>query len=262
MKSRTVLVMFFVLCTAVFSLFSAPLTAQAAPGDLWARWFVEVAFENNKPNAKMTVEIGHETRSGQPVIDISKTYPLNCQEHGSLHIVDNVAEFDGNSFLSCEMPNFQELVYKLTEGKLVIDESCTCKLADGLANVDFDSPSQNPLFYTPSLQFSAPTNSFGNAVQYELNVGGAVAISEEFSNTGKMQFGGGAFIKNGNGYAPEFQVDGLSLASSPPYIAGLVKVPTNEKEFIVGHNPDTGEFLYGKLDYLYLDPGCVGHGGI
>ena len=262
MKSRTVLVMFFVLCTAVFSLFSAPLTAQAAPSDQWARWFIEVAFENDKPNVKMTVEIGHETRSGQPIIDISETYPINCQDHGSLRIAGSVAAFDGKSFLACEMPNFQELVHKLTEGKLIIEDTCTCKLADGLANVDFDSPSENPLFYMPSLQFSAPTGAYGNVVQYELNVAGAVAISEEFTNTGKMQFGGGAFIKNGNGYAPEFEVDGLSLASNPPYITGLVKVPTNEKEFFVGFNPDTGEYLNGMMDYLYLDPGCVGHGGI
>lgn len=262
MKSRIVLVMFFVLCTAVFSLLSAPLTAQAATGDQWARWFIEVAFENDEPIAKMTVEIGHEARSGQLEIDISKTYSLICQDNGSLHIAGTVAEFDGSAYLTCEMPDFQRIVSKLTDGKLEIADTCTCKLADGLANVDFDSPAQNPLFYTPSLQFSAPTNAYGNAVQYELNVGGKVAVSEAFMNTGQMQFGGGAFVKNGNGYAPEFHVNGLDLASDPPYIAGLVKVPTNEKEFIIGFNPDTGEFLQGKLSYLYMDPGCVGHGGI
>lgn len=262
MKSRTVLALFFVLCTAVFALFSASGTAQAAAGDQWARWFIEVAFDNNEPVAKMTVEIGHETRTGTLVVDISETYALECQENGSLNISGKVAEFDGSTYLECEMPDFQEIVLKQTGGRMKLPDACTCKQADGVADFDFDGPSQNPLFYTPNLQFSAPTNATGSAVQYELNISGAVAVSEQFMNTGQMQFGGGAFVKSGNGYAPEFHVDALQLASTPPYLAGLLELPTNETKFFVGFNPDTGEFLQGKLGYLYMDPGCVGHGGI
>lgn len=262
MKSRTVLVMFFVLCTAVFLLLSAPSTAQAVTGNQFARWVIQVGFDNNQPVAKMTVEIGHETHLGILVVDISESYKVECQEYGSLNIVGNVAEFDGGSYLECKMPNFQEIVYELTNGSMVIADFCTCKQADGAAGFDFDNPSDNPLFYTPSLQFSAPTDTNGNGVQYELSVNGATAVSESFTNIGQMQFGGGGFVKNGNGYAPEFHVDNFELASHPPYLAGLVEVPTNETTFFVGFNPDTGQFLQGKLGYLYIDPGCVGHGGI
>lgn len=263
MKSRYVLAMFFVLCTAVFSLLSAPLTAQAAPGDQWARWFVEVVFDDTQPLARMTIEVGHETRFGNLQIDISETYPLECEENGSLHISGNVASFDGSGYLECEMPNFQEKVYSLSGGEVEIADSCICKRADGLVNFTFDSAvSQNPFFYMPDLQFSAPTNAYGSMIQYQLLVSGEIAESEPFMNTGQMQFGGGAFVQSGNGYAPEFEVGGLELGSNPEYIPVTLEVPTNQTKFFIGFNPDTGEFLQGKLGYLYMDPGCVGHGGI
>lgn len=262
MKHRSVLVLFFMFCTAVFTLFTHSTPAHAAPGDQWARWFVELTFANNKPTVTMTVEIGHETRQGTQQVDIRERYPVDCQEHGALNISATVAEFDGQSYLTCEMPNFQEAVAKLTQGKLEINDSCSCKLANGLANFSFDSNSANPLFYMPKLQFSAPAHANGSLAQYKLVVNGVAAESEPFLINNKLQLGSGSFVQNGAGYIPEFYVDGTVLSSNPPYISGLLALPTNQTKFYIGYNPDSGESLQGKLSYLFIDPGCVGHGGI
>jgi hypothetical protein len=262
MKSRTVLVAFFVVCTAVFTQFTFPHTAAAAPGAQWARWFIEVAFANKQPLVQMTIEIGHENRWGSRVVDIVETHLADCQVNGSLEIVDGTGSFDGNTYLFCEMPNFQERVDKLTGGQFEIGENCECKLANGEVDFTFTAPSGNPLFYMPELQFSAPAQVNGTMANYQLFVNGATAESEPFLTNGQMQWGGGAFIQGSAGYSPTFHLELIALGSSPQFIPGILKLPTNETYFFIGFNPDTNEFLQGKLRHLFVDPGCVGHGGI
>lgn len=262
MKSRSVLVAFFVMCTAVLALFPLSHPAVAAPAELWARWFIEVEFANNQPVTTMTVEIGHNDRQGQPVVDLQETYDVLCQETGHLKINQNVAEFDGSSYLTCDMPVFQDIVAELTEGKLKIDSTCACKQADGQAHFAFSDPSENPFFYMEGLQFAAPKPPVGPIAQYAMTVDGVTAVSETFVPTKQIQQGGGTFSLNGQEYQIQFELDGASLASTPETFAGKLAVPTNQRHFFIGFNPDSGEILQGSLEYLFIDPGCVGHGGI
>lgn len=262
MKSRSVLVAIVVMCTAVLAIFPFSQPVNAAPDTPWARWFIELEFVNNQPLATMTVEIGRDTWRGQRVVDIQKSYELICQESGTIPISNNVAEFDGKSYLTCEMPVFQDLVATLTDGKLKIDRTCECKLANGEANFAFAASSENPFFYMEGLQFAAPKPPAGPNAQYAMTVEGVTAVSEVFSPNQQIQQGGGEFVQNGNGYEVRFQVDGTGLASLPGSIAGRLEVPTDQNQFYIGFNPDSGERLQGKLSYLFVDPGCVGHGGI
>ncbi|MBK8900705.1 MAG: hypothetical protein IPM53_05975 [Anaerolineaceae bacterium] len=262
MKSRSVLVAIFVMCTAVLTLLPFSQPASAAPDEPWARWFIELEFVNNKPAATMTVEIGHDTRLGQRVVEIQETYELACRETGTLNITNNVAEFDGNSYLTCEMPVFQDLVGTLTSGKLKIDRTCECKLANGQAHFAFSASSENPFFYLEGLQFAAPNPPTGPNVQYALTVAGVTAVSEVFAPTKQIQQGGGEFVQSGPGYEIRFQVNGTVLGGSPSSISGQLEVPTDQNQFYIGFNPDSGEILQGRLEYLFIDPGCVGHGGI
>lgn len=262
MNNRNVLVALFIFCTGLLTLLTFPLTTIAAPGDQWARWTIHVAFANNQPDVEMLIEIGHEGRSGSQIIDISETFTLDCQDHGSLEITNNAAKFDGNSYLQCEMPNFQEKVAELTGGELLIGDECNCKQANGEADFTFSTNSENPFFYLPDLQFSAPTNASGLLAQYRLMVSGQVAESEPFATAMFSQEGGGEFLFNGSGYNTEFHVNGLGLGSSPSFIAGTLAMPTSPTEFFIGYNADTGSTLQGELRTLTIDPGCVGHGGI
>lgn len=262
MKSRSVLVLFFVLCTAVFGLFSWPTTAQAAPAKLEARWFVEMAFPNDQPVANMTIEIYRESRSGIPVLYLSQVYPVKCQQVGSVEISNEIAIFDGNGYFECSMPNFRDEVSALTHGELKVPDSCTCKLAYGVADFMFSKTSDNPIFAMPELQFSAPVQSAGVA-NYQLMVNGAIAESETFSPSSHIQNGMGQLQQQGVvGYLPSFSVDGANLGSHPAFISGQLKIPTDQTTFYVGFNPDSGDFLVGKLFSFMMDPGCVGHGGI
>ena len=262
MKSRSVLVAFFVLCMAVLALFPLSQPVAAAPYEPWARWFIEVAFANNKPVATMTVEIGHDNRLGLHIVDLQKTYELSCQETGSLNVTNNVAVFDGNSYLTCEMPVFQDLVAELTEGKLKIDSTCDCKQANGEVDFAFGDPSENPFFYMEGLQFAGPKLPVGPDAHYSMTVDGVTAVSEVFMPNKQLQHGVSEFLQNGKQYQMLFELDGTSLGSSPTAYSGLLKVPTDQKQFFIGFNPDTGEILQGTLSYLFIDPGCVGHGGI
>ncbi|MBK7896383.1 MAG: hypothetical protein WAS33_04650 [Candidatus Promineifilaceae bacterium] len=261
MKSRSVLVLLFVLGTAVFGLLSWPTTAQAAPTKLEARWFIEMAFPNDQPVANMTIEIYRESRSGAPVLYLSQVYPVTCQQVGSVEISNNIAIFDGSGYFECSMPNFQDKVAALTRGELKVPDSCTCKLAYGVADLMFSQTSGNPIFAMPELQFSAPVQS-ASVANYQLMVNGAIAESETFSPNGNIQNGMGQLQQQGTGYLPEFSVDGVNLGSHPAFIGGQLKVPTNQTTFYVGYNPDNGDVLVGKLFSFLMDPGCVGHGGI
>lgn len=261
MKSRSVLVLFFVLCTAVFGLFPWSTTAQAAPGTLEARWFVEMSFPNDKPVATMTIEIYYESRSGTPILYTSDVFPISCLEVGSVEIANNIAIFDGHGYFECTMPSFQEKVTDLTRGELQVPDACTCKLAYGVADFMFSTTAGNPIFTMPELQFSAPVQPYGVA-NYQLMVNGAVAESETFLPNSKLQSGLGQIQQQGGGYAPEFSVDGANLGSNPAFIGGKLEMPTNQTTFYVGFNPDNGDVLVGKLSGFVMDPGCVGHGGI
>jgi hypothetical protein len=261
MKKRTVLVLFFVLCTAVFGFLTHPTTTQAAPGDLEARWFVEMAFPNDQLVANMTIEIYYESHSGVPILYLSKVFPVSCQEIGSVEISNENAVFDGNGYFKCTMPSFQGKVSDLTRGELKLSNNCTCKLAYGIADLMFSTTASNPIFAMPELLFSAPVHPFGLA-QYQLSVNGTVAESETFWPNRRIQTGVGQLQQTGGGYVPDFSVDGFGLGGMPAFVGGQLELPTDQTTFFVGFNPDNGDLLIGKLSSFIIDPGCVGHGGI
>jgi hypothetical protein len=261
MTIRSVLGLFFVLFTAVFGFLAQPTAIQAAPGDLEARWFVEMAFPNDQLVSNMTIEIYYKSRSGVPTVYLSEVYPISCQEIGSVEISNEIAVFDGNGYFECTMPSFQDKVWDLTGGKLELPSSCTCKLAYGIADLMVSATAGNPIFAMPELQFSAPVQPFGSA-QYQLIVNGTTTVSEAFWPSHKLQTGIGQLQQQGSGYAPNFSVDGFGLGSTPAFVGGQLEVPTDQTTFYVGFNPDNGDILIGKLGGFILDPGCVGHGGI
>ena len=264
MQARSVLVAFFIVCTAIVTLFVFPQSTAAQTEPIWARWFIEVEFEDSKMLAQMTVEIGHEDRSGNPVIDESIVNNIHCQEYGSVPIFGDVAEFDGSSYFHCTIPSFQDQVYELTGGKITLEDSCTCKVADTLVDFSFSSTSDNALFYMPELQFSAPYQAgpYFDKANYQLYVNGELAVSEEFTPSKYVSQGSGAFIETAGVYTPKFLYGTLNLGSTPETITTQLEIPTNETEFLIGLNPKTGAGLAGNLRYLYVDPGCIGHGGI
>ncbi|WP_420643617.1 hypothetical protein [Candidatus Leptofilum sp.] len=261
-RSVLVALAYIVVVTVIFALFTFPKSATASLGDQKARWFIEVGIHNNQLIVKRTIEIGYEDRLGNLLVITSETTPISCQEDGQLIIENNKATFDGNTFLICEMPSFQEKVYDLTNGQLVIEDECDFKVANGTAEFIFTKTGENPFFYQPELQFSAPMNAISRMAKYEFVAGGSMAKSEPFMTNQQMQGGGAAFFDNGLGYLTHFHVDGVTLGSNPPFLPGTLTIPTTSTEFFIGINLDTSETLQGILGSLIVDPGCVGHGGI
>ena len=264
MQARSVLVAFLVVCTAIVTLFSSPKNAAAQPVQYWGRWFTEIKFEESNVVGTMTIEIGYETHSGRLHPHIIEPYPIDCQEIGTVNIFEDVAEFDGSGYLYCTMPDFQQMVAKLTGGDFEIGDACDCKLADTKVDFSFSASSGNALFYMPELQFSAPYQAgpYFPQAYYELYVNGELAESEHFLPSKSITEGRGAFVATSGGYEPEFSYGLLELASTPASIQGNLKIPTNQTEFLIGFNPNTGADLIGQLRYLYVDPGCGAHGGI
>ena len=127
-----------VLCTMLLWLTATGWTQPAAAQDdkdntYWARWSMEIDFENDTVNARWTVFLGATDSHGEMYIKNQKTQLIACKTIGNIPIKNGVANFDGTSHLECPVPSFYAAVAALAGGSMPFPDTifnpqvCKCK---------------------------------------------------------------------------------------------------------------------------------------
>lgn len=237
-----------------------------AAGQTWAKWKIQVNFQNNAINPKLVVQIGHTTASGKKVIDQEEDFAISCATVGNPVVQNNKATFDGSSYYECDVPSIQQKVSEMSSGALVIPDSCDAKrpYLTGVVTLE-DHPIQptnsNPLFYRDDITFELPLDVTTGQAQLSTSFDGAAAISDNFVAGGISHTVTAIYNKSGGApYTPVFTVDTNSYGSSPATLSQPIYLSTLESTIYFGYSPATGEYFEGILDFLIVDPYCVGTG--
>lgn len=237
-----------------------------AVGQTWAKWKIQVNFQNNVINPKLVVQIGYTTASGKKVIDQEEDFAISCTAVGNPIVQNNKATFDGSSYYECDVPSIQQKVSEMTSGALVIPDSCDAKrpYLTGVITLE-DNPIQpaatNPLFYRDDITFDIPLDITTGQARLSTSFGGAAAISDNFVAGSTSHTVTAIYNKSGGSpYTPVFTVDTNSYGSSPATISQPIYLSMLESTVYFGYSPATGEYFEGVLNSLIADPYCVGTG--
>jgi hypothetical protein len=232
----------------------------------WAKWKVDFAFPNNQMDAVLTVQVGHTTSSGTKVIDQEKTYTVTCQTVGNVVVQNEIATFGGSGYYQCNLPSIKQKVAQMTNGTLLIADSCDSKRPYITSNLTLEgnpinSNGDNPLFHRDDLNFSLPLNVVTQEAQLLSEFAQAEAESSSFPINSAGNNVMVLYDKTGaNQYTPNFLADALTLSSTPPTLNGPIPLSTLASTVYVGYSPDSGKYFEGKLETILVDPYCVGTG--
>ncbi|MEM7800142.1 MAG: hypothetical protein AAF633_13195 [Chloroflexota bacterium] len=266
-----------VLVTCWLTLFASPAVASTVPGpgelvqiewkypstNSWGVWAAEVDFYGNQPNGRMLIELGHYDVNGDPIIDYSEWYRLDCIEVGRVtYHTQNVATFDGNgSYVHCELFDFIDTVAAITSGGLQLNPhaSQTQILAKATANPKYNGKSTNPILYTDAgYALSIPSAGQENTVylQADLPLIGKSIQSDMFIKTHKMDNHrveiNDQVYSSGLTYFENSEI--TDVAPSPKNLVISGHTTTLE----VGANTTVGDYFKGDIEAVFFDPFVIG----
>jgi hypothetical protein len=260
---KRLVVLMAILC-GMF-LFLGVQAAGATP-TRWARWWTDTSFPGNVMDTNLVIQLGYTTQNGQNIITQQQSFNVNCTAVGNPVIQGNKATFDGSSYFSCALPNIRDLVGIMSNGTLVIGNSCPAKrpALTGVVSID-GTPNNlggdNPIFYRSDIQFSLPLHVASQHAKLSTAFGGVAALSDSFAVTGADRSVTAVYVRTAsNAFAPTFTVDTLSLASTPPTVYGPFWLTNLETTIYIGYSPVSGKYFEGTLTSLLVDPVCVGTG--
>lgn len=232
----------------------------------WAKWKMNFAFPSNQMEAILTVQVGHTTTSGTKIIDQEKEYMATCQIVGNVTVQNEEATFGGSGYYACAVPSIRAKVAEMTQGTLIIPNSCDSKRPYVIADLAIDgSPvnagSDNPLFHRDDITFNLPLDVNTQEAQLLSEFAQADAESSSFSVNGSSQTLSVLYNRVGqNQYAPSFTADSTSLTATPALVNGPIPLSTQASTVYVGYSPTSGDYFEGSLADLEVDPYCVGSG--
>lgn len=262
MRKRYLFFLLLIMITII--LHHAPKPAQAANSNGWASWVLDVNFAHDQTNATMTITVEFADPN---IPTITQIVPLNCTNWGNLKIKNERAEFSGNEYITCDMPDLVAKVHEITKGRLAISPHCDCEddpWAQALLTIDPNTQQTepiNPIFYHPDLQFSAPFSSKGGA-SLSLAVNTQSAHSELFPIRAGVDIPVWAqFTETLPGsYKPNFTADGIPSPATPSMVYGPFSFSNQATTIYIGYLPRAGIYFEGTLNSLQVDPACRGYG--
>ncbi|MEM8534204.1 MAG: hypothetical protein AAGF95_25375 [Chloroflexota bacterium] len=137
---------------------TSPTNAQSSQAT-WAAWHIKVDFSTGKPSIVWTSFVGYQST----VLDaIEHNLTNKCDIPQKLQITQGYAWFNGNTYLSCETPNFHDDINQLAPHLQIDPDKCICEFGSSpfwiTADVKLNTINDyNPLFYKSDLAFRLPT---------------------------------------------------------------------------------------------------------
>lgn len=232
-----------------------------AAGTPWVRWKIDLTYPNNKPDARLVVEKGHTTTSGQHVIDQVVPLTIPCQAVGVPVVANGQMTLDGSSYLRCTVPSIQDTAWQLWQ--IVIPDTCPSKrpYVTGRLTINgspIDPTPENPVFFRDDIQFNTPLDVAAQNATLAMTFDQASAASGSFAISPAGHDVTSYFTRTGpSTFSPSFEVDGNSLSAAPAMITQSRTLSTLDSVIYYGYSPQTGEYFSGALGPLEVDPVCT-----
>ncbi|MCB0035538.1 MAG: hypothetical protein KDE51_16010 [Anaerolineales bacterium] len=231
----------------------------------WARWTIDLDFANNELNDELFIEVGHETQSGDLIVELTNTVDLDCKLVGNVAISNEEATFGQGDYIVCSMPSLIKEVASMTRGKFDLPAGCPVEdpwieaelTAAAGEGVEFGAP----LFYRPDLQFGATLVSGGGKAHIQFIVDGAGSGSSLYAADGGIDTISAHWTQvNATTYTPSFTANGTPLTAVPNQVTGQLELTNHATEIYFGYSPDFNTYFEGTLRSIRIDPPCIGRG--
>ncbi|MCO5185490.1 MAG: hypothetical protein M9965_16325 [Anaerolineae bacterium] len=244
-------------------------TAAAATGagqpaaPIWAKWVLDIRFENNGIAADWTGQVFNGNQLvRQWVDDVSAECVINTP--GGVTLGTDAATFSGGT-ISCNLPSFKQRTFEETQGRVVLLDTCQASgrridfwIQATVRDPDFSSGGPSlPFVNHPDFNYTMQLlDAGGGNANTELSVGAMTTQSASFAlaQPGASQaFASRINPCNNTMCRANHRVDGVminqqTIAESP--ITG-VSTPTT-----ITLGSDGTNFYFGDLLDIRIDPGC------
>ena len=252
-----------------FGLLTAVPATASGNGYPFAKWLVTLTFPNNQPLVELTTEIWYKPTNQPAYLVTSETEPLTCTVIGSLPISNEIATFDGQSYITCTQPDMAQKIADVSQGNLLVSSPVPVGdvWAKGQVFVDGGAPLNTPLpvHHHPDIQYDLAQTGGGSAVQY-LRVDGVQAASPPFAQAFPFNLGArfrpqaeacaGMLLP----YNTRFGVNGTFASGTPAVIGQVLWLDLDETDIYFGYSPDSNSYFQGHIKTLIVDPGACGRG--
>jgi hypothetical protein len=264
---RFILLLALTAITAFGLVTAVPATASGS-GYLFAKWLVTLTFPNDQPLVELTTEIWYKPVNQPAYLVTSETEPLTCAVSGNLVVSNEIATFDGQSYITCTQPDMAQKIADVSQGNLLVSSPVPVGdvWARGQVFVDGGAPPNTPLpvHHHPDIQYDLAQTGGGSAVQY-LRVDGVQAASPPFAQA--FPFNLGARFRSKaeacNGWLPydtRFGVNGTFASGTPAVISQVLWLDLDETDIYFGYSPLSNTYFQGHIKTLIVDPGACGRG--
>ncbi len=264
---RFILLLGLAAVTAFGLVKAVPATASGN-GYPFAKWLVTLTFPNDQPLVELTTEIWYKPANQPAYLVTSETEPLACTVSGNLAVSNEIATFDGQSYITCQQPDMAQKIAEVSQGNLLV--SSPVPVGDawvrGRVFVDGGASLNTPLpvHHHPSIQYALAQTGGGSAVQY-WRVDGVEAASAPFAQA--LPFNLGARIRSKAeacaGWLPydtRFGVNGTFGSGTPAVISQILWLDLDATDIYFGYSPDGNSYFQGHIKTLIVDPGACGRG--
>lgn len=247
-----------------FSLAAAGPAAASGNGFHFGKWLVNLSFPNDQPQVELTTEIWFKPSGGAAYVVTSQTEELTCAVAGNLQVNNETADFTGQEYISCDMPDMVQKFEDVSQGVLTNMPHVVLTrnpYATGRVFVAGTAPAHEalPTFYHPSIQHGLAHTGAGDARQF-FRVGGMQAHGEAYTQAAPYAIGALFDSTGWTQHDTRFRANGVTKTGTPAVINSTLNVNLSATTIYFGYSPATNSYFQGSVKNLTIDPGAFGQG--
>jgi len=269
MEQTRVIMLMMALALAVLSFAATSKSAAArsrpAVDPTWTTWAFDLTPLNDEYDARWTIKIGGEDKSGNPVTLHEETMRLDCLPVGDVKIDGPTIHFDGGH-LECRFPDLiataNEIIVEEWGKQYVLNigSDCGCMpireaFAEAVALPA--GPDNNPVFDHPSIRFDLNVDKAGVANKFFFSADESAGRPIPASNLETYRSTYGCDAKLGSCRYKHYRGNRLTAEDKHQY--KVTTFYTGSVAVHIGSSIQGSDTFYGSLASLSVDPGCRAH---
>lgn len=262
-KRHLLFALVFVGVTAVALAAAKPATASST-GFHFGKWLVTLSFPNDEPLVELTTEIWFKPSGSPAYVVASQTDELTCTVVGNLQVNNEIAQFTGQEYISCDQPDMVQKFNEVSQGLFpnmpyLVMTRDSYMLGELVVAGTATPGVVLPTFYHPSIQHAMARTGSGDARQF-FSVSGVNAHSNPYTPAAPHEIGAIFDANSWVQHDTRFRHNGVTAPGTPATINSSLTVDLNATTIYFGYSPVTSTYFKGSIKSMLVDPGAFGRG--
>jgi hypothetical protein len=284
---------------AALALLPSTAAAQPSPPGAWYGWGTKFVVENGAPKVTFVAYVAQDGTPPKVIASQETDITDTCDElgNGTIDYETAAANFDGDSYLACELPSWEEATSELGFDLPDTGECMICATGGAPIWGDFEvtpaGPGDMPIVNASSVGISINVESTGVTARARLDVDrvlggpvtsyrspswtiasapnahavvgiegdGIVAVADYFNWLDYLDLNWRPWFKSaveGATAGSWVEKTATAPADRSTQTARQYEMGVDGGPLYIGYDPDTGNIFNGKLGPGGIEPGCKG----